>query len=403
MKLLATIALFSALVTHAHAELGTPRIIGGSTVEGSQWPFVAMIVHKNGNNQNFPLHKQQPFCAGTLITPEWVVTAAHCFRAISPGEANIDKENIQVVLGVTNWRYKEAHDKAVDVVEMIVHPDFPRPEVTQIFHDIALVRLATPSSTTPVAIDTCDNAENTQADILGWGVVDQRNPASAADDIQATTLQHAKLPIANFPKCRVAYNNTLDSNHHLCAGAPVGGIDSCVGDSGGPLLIEHNNQFSIDGILSFGPALCGAPKSPGVYTNIETYLPWIESSIGASVTRNSDCSITVFDTDGDQVPDTVETAQGSDAQDIKSFFDTDSDGVPDYVERLQKTNINSAESFLDSDNDGESDYAELLKELAGGTASGGGQGSGGGGGAVTLCFATFLLGLRRWRRSARRT
>lgn len=70
----------------------------------------------------------------------------------------------------------------------------------------------------------------------------------------------------------------------ICAGYPEGGMDSCSGDSGGPLTCEREingiNSPVLFGIVSWGPLVCGAPDKPGVYTLVTSVRWWIESVTG---------------------------------------------------------------------------------------------------------------------------
>ena len=54
------------------------------------------------------------------------------------------------------------------------------------------------------------------------------------------------------------------------------GIDSCNGDSGGPLFVSgtKDGTFYLEGVVSYGSKECGTGY-PGVYTNIEYYMQWI--------------------------------------------------------------------------------------------------------------------------------
>lgn len=70
----------------------------------------------------------------------------------------------------------------------------------------------------------------------------------------------------------------------MCAGGKSG-MDSCSGDSGGPLQApgnySHNLKFIQYGVVSFGPRMCGTTGIPGVYTKIVYYLDWILDTIRA--------------------------------------------------------------------------------------------------------------------------
>lgn len=68
----------------------------------------------------------------------------------------------------------------------------------------------------------------------------------------------------------------------VCAGG-VENKDSCVGDSGGPLMVlditntEHN--YIAYGIVSIGPRNCGMKNSPSVYTRVADYIDWIRNHL----------------------------------------------------------------------------------------------------------------------------
>lgn len=44
------------------------------------------------------------------------------------------------------------------------------------------------------------------------------------------------------------------------------------GDSGGPLICDGVLQ----GVTSWGPAPCGEPKKPGIYTKVIDFIPWMK-------------------------------------------------------------------------------------------------------------------------------
>ena len=60
-------------------------------------------------------------------------------------------------------------------------------------------------------------------------------------------------------------------------------VDSCNGDSGGPLAYkrgDNDEPWYLIGIVSYGTKKCGIGK-PGVYTKVTNYLDWIERNLKA--------------------------------------------------------------------------------------------------------------------------
>lgn len=82
----------------------------------------------------------------------------------------------------------------------------------------------------------------------------------------------AVIPIANRSDCLGLLNE-----NQICAGE-IDGKDTCVGDSGGPLMLEHKVKshylIFLVGIVSYGPRICGS--SPAVYTYVPNYIEWID-------------------------------------------------------------------------------------------------------------------------------
>ncbi|XP_021939094.1 trypsin-1-like isoform X2 [Zootermopsis nevadensis] len=92
------------------------------------------------------------------------------------------------------------------------------------------------------------------------------------------TLQRAYIQIFTNRECNeLELPSNIPSPRILCAGVIGGGVDSCLGDSGGPLQVVDNGMFVLTGIVSFGFG-CGKVGYPGIYTNVYYFLDWIKEN-----------------------------------------------------------------------------------------------------------------------------
>jgi len=89
------------------------------------------------------------------------------------------------------------------------------------------------------------------------------------------------LPVVSGEDCGRVYGEKRVSigEGQLCAGG-IEGKDSCVGDSGGPLMStgisrDGRTRYFVAGVVSFGPEGCGTKDWPGVYTRVSHYTDWI--------------------------------------------------------------------------------------------------------------------------------
>ncbi|KAI1896385.1 hypothetical protein AGOR_G00094240 [Albula goreensis] len=240
-------------------ECGIPplntRIVGGGDAPDGNWPWQASI-HFSGFH----------FCGGSLITDEWVMSAAHCFT--SPNVFLYD-----VYLGRQSQEGSNPHEVSIGVIQIINHPDFD--ENTN-DNDIALLRLASPVSFTnyirPVCLAANDSffGTGTESWITGWGAILEGVPLPSPQ-----TLQEVAVPVIENQMC----NNYIPvTDNMICSGLLEGGRDSCQGDSGGPMVSKQETVWVQSGIVSFGFG-CARPLSPGVYTRVSRYQTWISSQI----------------------------------------------------------------------------------------------------------------------------
>lgn len=78
--------------------------------------------------------------------------------------------------------------------------------------------------------------------------------------------------------CKGVYVDYRITDNMFCAGYPKGRMDSCAGDSGGPLLCRDprkpDHQWTVFGITSFGDG-CGQPRKYGIYSHIPRFVDWL--------------------------------------------------------------------------------------------------------------------------------
>ena len=229
----------------------TPRVVGGTDAPAGKYPSVAKVAI----NGVFG-------CTGTLIAPQWVITAGHCSSIGGAAEIALPIANppssFEVVIGGIKTDGSDGERVTVDRVEI------PGSYLLASGYDTSLLHLSAPAKATPTPVAGAGYeglyAPNVLEELAGFGTTASGGDAPAM-------LQQAKVPIVTDQSCAGTYSS-FEAGTQLCAGYPEGGVDSCQGDSGGPLYGRTvDGRLLLVGATSYGNG-CAQPNTPGVYARV---------------------------------------------------------------------------------------------------------------------------------------
>ncbi|XP_074851953.1 transmembrane protease serine 2 [Carettochelys insculpta] len=237
------------------------RIVGGSASALKEWPWQVSL-HVQGSH----------VCGGSIITPEWIVTAAHCV------EGQLSSPYYWSVYAGILTQSETGYSSAYKVTKIISHPSYNSDSKD---YDVALMKLQTSLRLTDAVGPVClPNPglffqPEQECWISGWGAEYQGGKSSEV-------LNAVMVPLIERSTCNsVNVYNGLVLPTMVCAGYLKGGKDSCQGDSGGPLVTENNSVWWLVGDTSWGTG-CASRRRPGVYGNMTVFTDWIYRNMQAN-------------------------------------------------------------------------------------------------------------------------
>jgi Trypsin len=212
----------------------------------------------NGQNAyqgQFPYFGRWGGCGASLISSDFMLSAAHC---------NV-QDGVDIRLGAY---WYDDDGQYVKIKQRFRHPNNDNNGVVW---DYLLLQLEAPVDVTPVPLNSLASVpqDNEVLTVIGLGRLDYETGA------KPDRLQVVNVGTHPTSYCVDAYGS-IDESIMFCAGDSQ--YDSCIGDSGGPIITSSGEQV---GIVSFGDG-CAKEGKPGVYSRVSYVLPWIQETICAN-------------------------------------------------------------------------------------------------------------------------
>ncbi|XP_070502514.1 chymotrypsin-1-like isoform X2 [Chironomus tepperi] len=259
MDLKALILVICAFNFYAESSEIVPFVVNGTDATIEEFPFLASLQYNRTH-----------FCGSTIINEWWILTAAHC----------VFKLQIELFRVLVESTYLDnSNPNLVQVDYWLIHDGYDASDYY--IHDVAVVKLKEPLNIklfdwkVKFATKSAYYPTGTPAVLAGWGT-------NGTVGSRQNTLQKVNLQVYTARDCDALHAGIVRSTN-ICGGVEGGWQGQCIGDSGGPLLV---NGVQV-GIVSWSVKTCTTPPYPGVYTSVGHYIDWIEDKIGLKFSLNN--------------------------------------------------------------------------------------------------------------------
>ncbi|KAG7335478.1 hypothetical protein KOW79_000171 [Hemibagrus wyckioides] len=230
------------------------RIFGGKDAKLGEIPWQLLV-------------KYPRLGGASLINDRWAVTAAHVVE---------NQRSLTFVGGMIDSQDKNMVEMETELI--IIHPNYVKETYD---NDIALVKMSSRVPLSRNLLPVCLPEVQTNGPVLEGMQGTVSGFGATGGEMRSQILQYGH--VKEFPGVCFNTKRTVTDNM-FCAGDPDQGVDSCKGDSGGPLFIpmlglSTDKPYRLKGIVSWGPPKCGNKFNKGYYTKVENYLNWIRDTM----------------------------------------------------------------------------------------------------------------------------
>jgi len=252
------------------------RIIGGTIAPTSRYTYYTSLrrILSGGTTGSH-------FCAGSLIAPQVILTAAHC------ADGTFAKQ-IRVVVGRPDFAV-DGDGEEINVQRSVVHPMYTTVLDKAPNYDFALLYLERPVNNTNDHIKFLQLNQYTNVpvpgDILtvlghGFTIVDKFSLSQQLKELNTFAISNKECKNNTINSTGWAYEDLVTDQMVCAEDSPNDNIeeDSCSGDSGGPLVMKGNDPNGADdievGVVSWGYK-CAQEGYPGVYSRVSEAYDWL--------------------------------------------------------------------------------------------------------------------------------